>query len=156
MTDVVRAGPDDLERLTGLMTEFYADADFTLNPGRAAAAFRPLLDGDDLGSVWLLRSEGTAVGYIAVTFCWSLEFGGRCAYVDDLFVRRDFRRHGLGTAALQRVRAECEALGVRAIHVEVGHDNDAAQSVYRAAGLDQVDRQLLTLRLAAPTHEDRP
>ena len=62
MTDVVRAGPGDLERLIALMTEFYADADFTLNPGRAAAAFRPLLDGDDLGSVWLLRAEGTAVG----------------------------------------------------------------------------------------------
>jgi GNAT superfamily N-acetyltransferase len=153
MTDVVRADPGDLARLIALMTEFYAEADFTLDPARAAAAFQPLLDGHGLGQVWLLRADGTAVGYVALTFCWSLEFGGRCAYMDDLFVRRDFRRHGLGTAAMQRVRAECEALGVRAIHVEVAHDNDAAQSVYRSAGLNQVDRQLLTLPLAAPTHE---
>jgi diamine N-acetyltransferase len=153
MTDVMRADPGDLARLIALMTEFYAEADFALDPARAAAAFQPLLDGSELGQVWLLRADGTAVGYVALTFCWSLEFGGRCAYVDDLFVRRDFRRHGLGTAAMQRVRAECEAVGVRAIHVEVAHDNDAAQSVYRTAGLNQVDRQLLTLPLAAPTHE---
>ena len=154
MRDVLRAGPPDLERLIALMTEFYAEADFPLNPARAAAAFLPLLERDDLGCVWLLRADGAAVGYVALTYCWSLEFGGRCAWVEDLFVRRDFRRRGLGRAALRQVRAECEALGVRAIHVEVGRQNDAAQSVYRAAGLFEVDRQLLTLPLAAPTHAD--
>ena len=154
MADVERAGPADLERLVELMTEFYAEADFRLNPVRAAAAFGPLLERDDLGRVFLLRTGGAAVGYVALTFCWSLEYGGRCAYIDDLFVRPGFRGKGLGGAALDRVRAECDVLGVRALHLEVGRENDAAQSVYRAAGFADVDRQLLTLPLAAPTHAD--
>jgi GNAT superfamily N-acetyltransferase len=150
--DVVRAGRADLDRLVALMAEFYAESDFRLNPVRATVAFGPLLDRGDLGQVWLLRAGGDAVGYVALTFCWSLECGGTCAYVDDLFVRRDFRRRGLGRLALERVRAECEALGVRAVHVEVDRANDAAQSVYRAAGFDDVDRQRLSLPLLSPTH----
>ena len=152
--DVMRAGRSDLDRLVALMTEFYAESDFRLNSVRARAAFGPLLDRGDLGQVWLLRAGGEPVGYMALTFCWSLEYGGTCAYVDDLFVRRDFRRRGLGGLALERARAECEVLGVRAVHVEVGRENDAAQSVYRAAGFDDVDRQHLTLPLLPPTHAD--
>ena len=152
--DVVRAGRADLDRLVALMTEFYAESEYRLNPARARAAFGPLLDRGDLGQVWLLRAGDTAVGYVAVTFCWSLEYGGTCAYVDDLFVKAGFRGRGLGRAALERVRLECEAQGVRAIHLEVGRENDAAQSVYRAAGFGDVDRQLLTLPLLPPTHAD--
>ena len=44
--------------------------------------------------------------------------------------------------------------GVRAIHVETGRDNAAAQAVYRRAGFAHTDRQLLTLRLAKATHEE--
>jgi ribosomal protein S18 acetylase RimI-like enzyme len=65
-----------------------------------------------------------------------------------------FRRLGLGTAALGEVRAFCTQRGVRAIHVETGRDNAGAQAVYRRIGFMQTDRQLLTLRLANPTHEE--
>ena len=49
-------------------------------------------------------------------------------------------------------RDVCTARGVRALHLEVAHDNDPAQGVYRRAGFASTDRQLLTLQLASPTH----
>ena len=68
------------------------------------------------------------------------------------FVQGPFRGAGLGTAALAEVRTFCAKCGVRAIFVETGKDNAAAQVVYRRAGFVNTDRQLLTLKIAEPTH----
>jgi ribosomal protein S18 acetylase RimI-like enzyme len=81
-----------------------------------------------------------------------MEYGGRDAFVDDLFIQAGFRGAGLGAATLAEVRTYCVERGVRALHLEVGRDNAAAQAVYRRAGFVDTDRQLLTLRLADPTH----
>ncbi len=81
-----------------------------------------------------------------------MEYGGRSAFVDDLFVRPALRNRGVGRALVGHARAICEDLGVRAMHLEVARTNGPAQAIYRAVGLDGTDRELLTLPLAAPTH----
>lgn len=147
-----KALPDDVPRLVALMDEFYAEGGYPLNHRRAAEAFTTLLADERLGHVWLIQADSRDVGHIVVTVCYSMEYGGAIAFVDDLFVQRPFRRAGLGTTALAEVRAFCAERGVRAIHVETGKDNTAAQAVYRRAGFVNTDRQLLTLKLAEPTH----
>jgi ribosomal protein S18 acetylase RimI-like enzyme len=81
-----------------------------------------------------------------------MEYGGLSAVIDDLFIKKAFRRKGLGTAALTEVRAFCEKLGIRAMLLETGSDNEPAQALYRRIGFVKTDRQLLALRLADPTH----
>ena len=146
------ASPADIPQLVALMAEFYAEADYPLNRVRAAGAFAALLADDRLGHVWLIEKDSEAVGHLVVTLCFSMEYGGLIAFVDDLFVRRPFRRAGLGAAALEEARAFCASRGVRAILVETGRDNVAAQAVYRRAGFAPTDRLHLTLLLADPTH----
>jgi len=146
------ASPDDLPQLVALMAEFYADANYPLNHVRAAEAFAALLADERLGHVWLIVKDSQAVGHLVVTLCFSMEYGGFVAFVDDLFVRRPFRRAGLGAAALGEARAFCASRGVRAMLVETGRDNVAAQAVYRRAGFVPTDRLHLTLPLADPTH----
>jgi GNAT superfamily N-acetyltransferase len=144
--------PDDIPQLIALMAEFYAEANYPLNRVRATEAFIALLADDRLGHVWLIEKDSEAVGHLVVTLCFSMEYGGLIAFVDDLFVRRPFRRSGLGASALEEARAFCASRGVRAMLVETGHDNAAAQAVYHRAGFVPVDRLHLTLRLADPTH----
>jgi len=146
------ASPADIPQLVALMAEFYAEADYPLNRVRAAEAFAALLADDRLGHVWLIEKDSKAVGHLVVTLCFSMEYGGLIAFVDDLFVRRPFRRLGLGVAALEEARIFCASRGLRAMLVETGHDNEAAQAVYRRAGFAPVDRLHLTIRLADPTH----
>ncbi|MCI0533886.1 MAG: GNAT family N-acetyltransferase [Verrucomicrobiales bacterium] len=149
-----RAKPDDVPQLVTMMDEFYAEGGYPLNQPRAAAAFTALLADDRLGCVFLIQAGDQDVGYVVVTLCFSMEYGGPNAFVDDLFVRRPFRGSGLGTAALLEVRAFCAQRGVRAIHVETGRDNTTAQAVYRRVGFTHTDRELLTLKLANATHEE--
>jgi GNAT superfamily N-acetyltransferase len=147
-----KASSADLAQLVAMMAEFYAESPFTLNPRRAAEAFAPLLADDRLGHVWFIQADSQDVGYVVLTLCYSMEYGGLSAVVDDFYVRRAFRGKGLGKAALAEVRTFCADHGIRAIHVETGRDNAAALAVYRRAGFVDTDRLHLTLRLADPTH----
>lgn len=142
------ASIEDIPRLVALMTEFYAEAATPLNAARAAEAFAALLSDDRLGHVWLIQAGNDDVGYVVVTFSYSMEFGGRNAFLDDLFIRAPFRGTGLGTGALKEVWVFCAENGVRALHLETGRDNVAAQALYRRAGFKVTDRQLLTLVLS--------
>jgi GNAT superfamily N-acetyltransferase len=148
-----QAGPPDARILVDLMTEFYAESDYVLDPRPASKAFAPLLTDSRLGRVWLIELGSSDVGYVVVTFVYGMEYGGLMAVVDDFFVRRAFRGLGLGNATLLAVRDFCASLGVRAMRVEVSADNAAAQAAYRHSGFVKTDRQLMMLPLAAPTHE---
>jgi GNAT superfamily N-acetyltransferase len=146
------AAPADADALVELMDEFYAEAGYTLDKPHALGAFAALLADPRLGRVWLVQSGATNAGYVVVTFVYSMEFGGPAAIVEDFFVRTPYRNAGLGKAAMATVRAFCAEAGIRGVTVEVGRDNAVAQAVYRSAGFAPVDRQLMMLELADPTH----
>ena len=148
-----RAIPEDIPALLGLMSEFYAEAGYELNHTIAARAFAAILADERLGYVWLIDEESRMVGHIVLTLRFGMEYGGRIACIDDLFVVKPSRNKGLSTAALTEVIAFCKDIGIRAITVEVGHGNGPAQAVYRRVGLIEApDRQLLALALAQPSH----
>jgi GNAT superfamily N-acetyltransferase len=140
----------DRDKLVELMAEFYAEADYRLDHLQAAEAFATLLADESLGHIWLIQSESDAVGYIVLTLKYGMEYGGLMACIDDLFVRPPFRNVGLSTAALKEVCEFCKSHHIRAVTVEVGYDNGAAQTVYRRTGFIEIDnRQLLTLALSS-------
>lgn len=135
---------EDVPLLVELMQEFYAESNAPFDPEQAAQAFSGLLREPSRGAVWILEHAGAAAGYAALCIGFSLEFGGLDAFVDDLFVRPDYRRRGLGRAALAILFEECGRRGVRVVHLEVGRDNEAAKDLYRRFGFRDTDRQLLS------------
>jgi GNAT superfamily N-acetyltransferase len=144
--------PNDVPRLIELMAEFYAEAGYLLNRARAVEGFAALLADDGLGGAWLIEAGDEDAGYVVLTKCFSMEYGGTVGFVDDFFVRASHRRAGLGAKALQELREHCAGSGICAMFVEVGPDNAAAQRIYRGLGFTDTNRQLLVLPLATPTH----
>lgn len=147
-----KASSPETAELVGLMGEFYAESGYPLNRPRATAAFAALLSDSRLGHAWLIRSDRHTAGYVVIVMGYSMEHGGLIAYVDDLFIRPAFRRAGLGTEALKFVRSFCASIQARAIYLEVGVDNAAAQAVYKRMGFVNVERRIMALPLADPTH----
>ena len=151
--DTVRlAQPEDIPRLVALMGEFYAESGYPLPVEAATRAFATLLGDPRLGRVWLVEADGEPAGHAVLTVSFSMEYGGLRGFVDDLFVRPAFRGRGLASAALAELRRAAEEVGVRALLVEVGPDNDTAQRVYRRLGLEDSGHVLMSLPLAAPVH----
>ncbi|MFL6231472.1 MAG: GNAT family N-acetyltransferase [Pyrinomonadaceae bacterium] len=142
--DFKPADASDAETLMPLLREFYEYEHIIFDEKEARAALWQILSDARLGRVWLIRSESEAVGYLVLTFGFSLEFKGRDAFVDELFLRAGFRGRGLGKRALQVAAEACRAAHVRALHLEVARENTAAQEVYRRFGFADHDRYLLT------------
>ena len=147
-----KASLADLQLLVRMMAEFYSDSPYTLNARRATDAFTALLSDERLGSIWIIQSNAQDVGYVVLTLCHTMTFGGLVAVVDDFFIEPTFRGRGLGKGAMAEVRSYCATHGIRAIHVETGRDNAAALAVYRSAGFVEKDHFHLELGLADPTH----
>jgi ribosomal protein S18 acetylase RimI-like enzyme len=150
MANNVRAALlSDVQVLVELMEEFYRESNYSLERLWATNSFRTLLGDSSRGSVWLLSRDNEAVGYVVLTVRFSMEHGGLDAFIDDLFVRREHRRRGVATTALDELFAECRRRGVLALHVEVGRDNVGANTLYAGFSLRaRTDhRQLLTVAL---------
>jgi GNAT superfamily N-acetyltransferase len=148
------ARASDAELLVELMGEFYACEHLEFEARAARAALEQILRDRRFGVVHLIRVGEEAAGYFVLTFGFSLEFGGRDAFVDELYLREKFRGHGLGKASLELAVEVCRAEGIRALHLEVDRVNTRAQGVYRRAGFRDHDRYLLTKWVQETRDED--
>ena len=119
----------DVDALLGLRRAFCHHEDMPFDEGAARTALDNLLADGSLGKVWLIYLDGAAAGYIVLTFGYSLEFDGREAFVDELYVEEPHRGKGLGGLALRLAEEACRALGVRALHLEVDRENLRARAV---------------------------
>ncbi len=105
-----------------------------------------LLLAPELGPVWLIYYAGSLAGYIAICLSYSIEFGGRDAFVDEFFLQEDFRGKGIGSAVLDMVIALLKEDDVKALHLEVGQSNEHARAMYEAAGFVLRDQYYLMSR----------
>jgi GNAT superfamily N-acetyltransferase len=140
-----RASREDVARLTAMVQAYHTTEGIIADPADYPRVLRPLLEGDDRGRIWLIAEGGVIAGYVALCFGYSIEFGGRDAFVDEIFVLPERRGRGVGTRALDLVVAEAGRLGIRALHLEVDRDNHTARELYARRGFALRDRyQLMT------------
>jgi ribosomal protein S18 acetylase RimI-like enzyme len=147
----------DIEILMQLIREFHEIEHLPFDEGKIRSLLAKIMSKNSLGRVWLIQDSGdriaqsaapNAIGYIVLTFSYSLEFLGRDAFIDELYIRESHRGQGIGTRALQFVQQVCPSLGIQALHLEVDRKNTAAQRLYRKVGFEDHDRYLMTQWIA--------
>jgi len=135
----------DLPHLVSMMSELQKDDPWSIPFARAAVenAVGQLLRDTSLGRVWLIEADKQVAGYIVMCFDYSLEYGGRGAWVDEFFVRPSHRGRGIGSQVLDLFLEQAKAVGVTTVHLEVNHDNPAIE-LYRRKGFEDHHRYLMT------------
>lgn len=142
------AGPDDLERLMPLTAAFSAEMGIEIDEDHRRAAVAPLLEGSPHGAVYLIGPQKAPVGYIILSFGWSLEFGGMDGFVDELYIRPAVRGRGMATDVLYSLPRALRDAGLKALHLEVRREDKAAQRLYRKARFELRDGfSLMSLKL---------
>lgn len=135
----------DTKRLLQLIREFYDESgDLVFDNNLTPAALERLLLDNSLGYVWLIQHDNEAIGYLIVTLGYSLEYYGRDAFIDELYIRADYRGKGLGTRAIKLAEDFCRTIGIKALHLEVDRVNTGAQAFYRKLGFKDHNRYLMT------------
>lgn len=140
------AKPEHLERLCALCTAFHIEAGISLTEETRRAALEPLLEGIPHGVVYLIGPPRAPIGYIVLTFGWSVEFGGLDAIVDELYIRPGVRGRGVATEALISLPQALTEGGLRAIHLEVRRDHASAIRLYQRTGFSQRDEYMFMSR----------
>jgi GNAT superfamily N-acetyltransferase len=146
--DMRPARPDDCDHILPLMAGYYAEDGYPFVPAEARAALARLLGDGSLGRMWVFVVGGEIVGYAALTLGYSLEYRGRDAFVDELYLHPDHRGGGAGTRALVRIGDACRELGVRALHLEAERRKPRLLAFYERAGFTAHDRHLMTKPIA--------
>jgi ribosomal protein S18 acetylase RimI-like enzyme len=133
---------EDVETLLAMAKAFHAEDGHPLSPA-GEAALSQLAFGDPFGRAWIARTGGRAAGYVVITMGFSIEYGGRDGFVDDLYVMPEMRKQGLGRKCLDFAISQAAGLGIRTLHLEVEKANTQASEFYRSAGFEETGRKLM-------------
>lgn len=139
----------DFDDVLAMMKVFYASEALLVHPQeevlrrtlREAVAEGPYLTGYGF---W----EGeTLAGYGMVTRSYSTETGGICVWIEDIYIRPEYRGKGTGSAFLKFVEERYSGEAVR-LRLEAEPENERAMGVYRKAGFEILGYTQLVKELA--------
>lgn len=137
-----QAFPLDEPLLLEMAEAFHREDGHPLAP-TGPGAIRTLLQASPLGAIYLMEEAGVAIGYFALCFTMSLEFGGLVVILDDLYVRPGARGRGIGTEVLAKVEAVAAEKKAVQIFLEVEKANERAFAFYRRHGWRHRDRHMM-------------
>jgi GNAT superfamily N-acetyltransferase len=116
-----------------LQRAFYQEEKLTY-VAHVDAALQSLLSDAALGFALVDEEAGRVNAYLVVTFGFSLELGGKDAFVDELFVAGDARKRGVGRALMAQAANEARARGAKYLRLEVAEPDAGKLGFYQACG----------------------
>lgn len=111
----------------------------TYDTPRTRTALEGFIGHPEFGEIWMICDDGVPIGYIVINWGYSLEFGGRLAFVDEMFVEDEYRNRGIGRRSIEFVEERCRFLNIKALYLEVAKENMTAQGFYQRVGFSHRD-----------------
>ena len=128
---------EDFDTVLSMMLVFYASDALLVHPGEEV--LRKTLSDALTDTPYLeafgFEEEGILAGYGMVAMSYSTEAGGLCAWIEDIYIRPEYRGKGFCTSFLTFVK-ERYASRVARIRLEAEPENERAMAVYRKAGFE--------------------
>ena len=85
----------------------------------------PYLEG------YVFESTGSVIGYAMAAKSFSTEFGKRCIWIEDLYIKEEYRGYGIGKTFLDFIEARyADAI----LRLEVEEENERAVKLYKGCG----------------------
>ena len=127
--------PEDRDLVVPMVQAFYR-SDAVDHPVDAAILERSFQDAaspaEPLLRGLLIQWEDKPAGYMYLTQCYSAEVGGRCVFLEEIYLKPEYRRRGLGAQIMAWLEQEYPA--ARRFRLEVTQANQGAVHLYQKAG----------------------
>lgn len=148
-----RVGADDLPTLLPLLRAYWEYDGIVYRDAEVRRGLDALVQNRALGDAYLVVLGDAVVGYFILTWGFDLEFGGRHAWITDLYVVPAQRGQGLGRQVFAFVDEILRKEGAVCVELVVERDNAEALAFYRKLGFEAADRVPLARRLASADGE---
>ena len=135
----------DLELLFEMMRHMQEDDPWSepFHEPTVHANLTELLANPIYGVVYIAREQSSPIAYLVICFDYSLEYRGKGAWIDELFVEAAHRGKGIGTQLLDLAEAASREHQAKFLHLEVTHGNPAIE-LYRRRGFTDHQRYLMS------------
>jgi len=130
---MVPATTEDIPVLLELIRFFYQEDHHEFREEEIKNALREILSESSWGKIYLINSEAEIAGYFILSYNWSLEYGGRNIFIDELFIKKKFRGCGLGKKSIDFIEQLAREQKIKSIHLEVTKYN-IAKKLYESRG----------------------
>lgn len=125
--------PSDRSEYFNMAREFYSSDAVMHDVGEEniSAAFEEYLRSDVYAECFILEDGGIAVGYGQISKTFSQEAGGLVIWLEELFIKKNFRGKGYGKAYFDFIFKNYPAKRYR---LEVEKENEGAVRLYKSLG----------------------
>jgi len=124
----------DLESMIDLLTELFSiEVDFTIDRSKQSNGLKILLRSGS-ASLWVAEVNSEVVGMVSAQMNISTAEGGLSALLEDLIVRQEFRKQGIGTKLLNTAINWAEFKGAKRVQLLSDKRNQPALDFYTKEG----------------------
>lgn len=137
MAKIRSMAEDDREEVAKMMKTFYASPAVMTNGSAeifdadisACVSQNPFLEG------LIFELGGEIAGYAMLAHSFSTEFGKPCVWVEDIYVKPEFRRKGIGREFFEYLQ---KRFGGCVIRLEAERENTPAVELYKKCGFEEM------------------
>ena len=135
MTTIRPMQPADKEAVLAMMEVFYASPTVLSNGSAAifSSDFEACINDNPYLEGYMFEENGQIQGYAMAAKSFSTEFGRPCIWVEDLYIKEDFRGTGIGSLFLEFIEKKYPEAVLR---LEVEEENGRAVKVYEKNGFN--------------------
>ena len=134
----------DRSEVLAMMRDFFNSPAVLHNSSDAALerAFGDCTGPCPFISGYLLECGGEAAGYTMISYSYTTEYGGICIWLEDLYLKPQFRRMGFAGEVFHRIEKDHpEAVRFK---LEIEEENQGAAECYRRNGYSLSDYRIMT------------
>ena len=137
---LVWAKPEDIPTLAGFLGElFKLEEDFEPDLERQATALETILSNPAHATVYVIKVDGETAGMVALHLSISTAEGGWCGRIEDVYLKSEFRRKGIGMRVMDELYGVAAARGLTRLTLVADRDNAPALAFYRSCGFDEMN-----------------
>lgn len=140
---IERAQERDIFELAQMYAEDMRTLDFDRKPADLLPLVKATLAEQGKGvHTFVARVEGAGLaGVLLADAFWSLKVSGRALWIEELYVRPDFRRLGIGVRLVEHLLEWAEGAGYLGVELEAYRMNTAASLLYRELDFKRLARE---------------
>lgn len=131
-TIVIReAEYSDIDGMVDLLYDLFSiEKDFTIDPRKQETGLKLLLDDDGRRQMLVAEQGEEVIGMVTAQKLVSTAEGSMVALVEDLVVKKEYRRQGIGSQLIDEILMWCEREGLMRVQLLTDEGNTASLKFY--------------------------
>jgi len=132
------ATTDDFANILTLIKEF---ATFQKTPDRVTNTVKLMKEEQEIFNCLVAEVDGEIVAFATFFFCY-YSWSGKSMYLDDLYVKEDYRGQSIGKDLLLQIIEKAKANNCKKVRWQVSNWNQKAIDFYKDFGADIGDIEI--------------